>query len=247
MGQAGGRNSIQTYDYFWENANEKPKMKKIIPFIFLFILFLTVFISFAYARQRNLKPSDVAINNAISWAQSQVLQPSFSVFGTDVIIWSTFRCVDFVANAYGYPAISYTAGLFWAVSVVQHPGDWNAPRGSLVFFSPNSYNKGMGHVALSTGNGNLIEAGYDLVIRSTIRDEGHTAPYLGWAWPPLIWPGRSDVLMATVKTWAIQAGKAVILTIACWLAFLFIKSKVARRRAAPGDRPAHQPSQRDAG
>ena len=216
-------------------------MKKIIPFILLFILFLTVFISFSYARQRNFKPSHVAINNAISWAQYQVLQPSFPVIGTDLSVWSPFRCGDFVANAYGYPTISYTAGLLWAVSVVQHPGDWNAPRGSLVFFSPNSYNKGMGHVALSLGNGNLIEAGYDLVIRSTIRDENQNEPYLGWAWPPLIWPGRSDVFKATALTWAIQAGKAFILTILSWLIFLFIKSKIAKRRAAPGDRPAHQP------
>ena len=216
-------------------------MKKIIPFILLFILFLTVFISFGYARQKDLKPSDVAINNAISWAQYQVLQPSFPVIGTDLSVWSPFRCGDFVANAYGYPTISYTAGLLWAVSVVQHPGDWNAPRGSLVFFSPNSYNKRMGHVALSMGNGNLIEAGYDVVIRSTIRDENHNQPYLGWAWPPLIWPGRSDVFKATALTWAIQAGKALILTIVSWLIFLIVKSTIARRRVAPVDRPAHQP------
>jgi cell wall-associated NlpC family hydrolase len=183
---------------------------------------LTVFISFGYARQRDLKPSDVAINNAISWAQYQFLQPSFPVIGTDLTVWSPFRCGDFVANAYGYPTISYTAGLLWAVSVVPHPWDWNAPRGSLVFFSPNSYNKRMGHVALSTGNGNLIEAGYDVVIRSTIRDENHNQPYLGWAWPPLIWPGRSDVFKATALTWAIQAGKALILTIVSWLIFLIV-------------------------
>ena len=220
------------------------KIKKIITFIFLFILFLTVFISCAYVRQRDLKPSDVAINNAISWAQSQVLQLTFPVIGTDVSIWSPYKCANFVANAYGYPDVFYNAGLFWAISVVQHPGDWNAPRGSLVFFSPNSYNKEMGHVALSTGNGNLIEAGYDVVIRSTIRGEDHNASYLGWAWPPLTWSGRSDVLKATAITWAIQAGKAVIMTMASWLAFLFIKRTIAGwSKAAPGDRPAHQPGQ----
>jgi len=207
-------------------------MKKIIPVIFLFSLFLTVFIYFAYARQRDLKPSEVAINNAISWAQSQVLQPSFPVIGTDISIWSPFRCGDFVANAYGYPKIFYTAGLFWAVAIVQHPGDWNAPRGSLVFFSPNSYNKEMGHVALSTGNGNIIVAGYDLVIRSTIRDENHTAPYLGWAWSPLDWPGRSDGFKAKALTWAVQTGKAIILTIAAWSIYWMIKSGIAKIKQA---------------
>jgi hypothetical protein len=83
----------------------------------------------------------------------------------------------------------------------------------------------MGHVALSTGDGNLIEAGYDVIIRSTIRDENHNAPYLGWAWPPLNWPGRSDVFRATALVWVIQAGKAVMMTFASWLGFLIIKNR----------------------
>jgi len=208
-------------------------MRKFIPIFGFFILFLLVFTSAAYARQRDYRPGDIAINNAIAWAQSFVLQPAFPVTGANGLTSrSSFKCTDFVANAYGYPATSFTAGLIWYASVVQHPGDWNAPRGSLVFFSPNSYNSRMGHVALSTGNGNLIEAGYDVIIRSTLRDENHNAPYLGWAWPPLTWPGRSDVRKATAFTWAIQAGKALILTILFWLLYLIIRSTISRIKQA---------------
>jgi hypothetical protein len=203
-------------------------MRKLIPVICIFIIFLLVSISFAYARQSDHKPSDIAINNAISWAQSLVGQPSFPVIGANGSSWSTYRCTDFVANAYGYPATPYHAALFWAVSVDKHVGDRNAPRGSMVFFSASTFNDERGHVALSTGNGNLIEAGYDLIIRSTISDENPSAPYLGWAWPPSAWPGRSDVFKATAFTWAIQTGKAIILTMVSCSIFLIIKSRIAK-------------------
>jgi hypothetical protein len=202
-------------------------MRKLLPIICLFLLSMLVFIPLAFTRQSNLRPSDIAINNAIYWAQSFVNRPSFPVSGTDLRIPSSFRCTDFVANAYGYPATSFTAGLIWAASVVQHPRDWNAPRGSLVFFTPNSYNKGMGHVALSLGNGDLIEAGYGVVIKSTILHEDHTAPYLGWAWPPLSWSGRSDFTKATAFTLAVQTGKAVLSTILAWAIFWIIRNTIS--------------------
>jgi len=208
-------------------------MKKSLPFIGIFILYLLVFFSAVYARPSDHRPSDIAINNAIAWAQSLVWQPAFPVTGTSGgSSWSTYKCTDFVANAYGFPAVPYTAGLFWAVAVDQHPGDWNAPRGSLVFFSPNTLNSGKGHVAISTGNENLIEAGNELILQSTISNENHAAVYLGWAWPPSTWPGRTDVFRATALTWALQAGKALILTIASWAIFLIIQSVIARRKQA---------------
>jgi len=208
-------------------------MKRIILFTCIFIVFLVVFISGAYARQKDYRPSDIAVNNAIAWAQTYVLQAGFPVTGAGgVRINSSFRCADFVANAYGYPASSFTAGLIWAASVVQHPGDWNAPRGSLVFFSPNSYNNSMGHVALSMGNGDLIEAGYDVVIRSSLHAEDHNAAYLGWAWPPLNWPGRRDDFRATAWVWAIQAGKALVMTMLSWLGFLIIRNRLGRMKKA---------------
>jgi cell wall-associated NlpC family hydrolase len=205
------------------------KMKKIIPVIGLFIVYLLVFIPVAYARQSDHKPSDIAINNAVYWAESFEGRTSFPVTGTtNGSRWSLIGCGDFVANAYGHPASPHKAAMLWNLSVVQHAGDWNAPRGSLVFFGPSPLNGELGHVALSTGNGNFIEAGPELISTGTIIAGNRSAPYLGWAWPPLAWPGRSDIFKATAFTWAIQTGKAIVLTIMSWLAFLMIESTIAR-------------------
>jgi hypothetical protein len=100
-------------------------------------------------------------------------------------------------------------------------------RRKFSFFGPSALNE-LGHVALSTGNGNLIEAGYEITITSTIINESHFGPYLGWDWPPLAWPGRSDVFRATALTWAIQTGKSIVLTIVSWLIFLYVKNKIAK-------------------
>jgi hypothetical protein len=203
-------------------------MKKIIPPIFIFILYLSVFIFFAYLRQNDHKPSDIAINNAVYWAESLLRKPSFPLLGTtNGSRSSLIGCADFVANAYGYPGSPHKAALLWDISVIQHSGDWNAPRGSLVFFGPSTLNE-LGHVALSTGNGNLIEAGNEIIIKSTIINESHLAPYRGWAWPPLAWPGRNDVFRATTLTLAIQTGKAIVLTIVSWLIFLYIKNNITK-------------------
>jgi cell wall-associated NlpC family hydrolase len=97
-----------------------------------------------------------------------------------------------VANSYGeVSAPNYDAYTYWT-HFDQHPGDWNAPRGSLVFFDRNARNFSLGHVALCTGNGKIVEAGDYAIKASTIRDGNYNAPYLGWAWPPSYWLGRSD-------------------------------------------------------
>jgi hypothetical protein len=207
--------------------------KNIISGICLFIIYMTIFTSAAYARQSENKPSEIVINNAIYWAQSFVGRPSFPVIGTSGYCWSTYKCTDFVANAYGYPASPYHAELLWATSGNKHPGDWNAPRGSLVYFNRSTNNNERGHVALSTGNGNLIEAGNEIIIESTIIDESHSATYLGWAWPPSIWPGRSDVIKATALTWAIQIGKAIILAIISWFILFIVMRKILNKSILP--------------
>jgi hypothetical protein len=219
--------------------------KNIIAGICLFIIYLTIFISAAYARKSDNKPSEIVINNAIYWAQSLVGRPSFPVIGTSGYCWSAYKCTDFVANAYGCPASPYHAELLWATSGNKHPGDWNAPRGSLVYFSRSSNNGERGHVALCTGNGNLIEAGNEIIIESTIIDESHSAAYLGWAWPPSIWHGRNDVFIATASTWAIQIGKAVILAMISWWIFFIVIRKIMKQINTTGfalliyDQPAH--------
>jgi hypothetical protein len=52
--------------------------------------------------------------------------------------------------------------------------------------------------SVCTENGNLIEAGYSRMKTGKIRYE-NVAPYLGWAWPPSNWPGRSGDSAAILK------------------------------------------------
>ncbi len=164
-------------------------MKKLILVsgIFVTLVFAFLLVEFVQLRQ----PSYIAINRAVAWAESFVTARSFPVVGGGSSP-SQNMCAEFVAVAYGANT-AYDAYTYWTWTTLdKHPGDWNAPRGSLVFFgrSPSS---GVGHVALCTGNGKLVQAGYPLVNTNTIRDEAENPEsYLGWAWPPSNWPGRSD-------------------------------------------------------
>lgn len=198
-------------------------MKKFIPFLCIFIIVSSVFLFLAYARLGD-KPSDVAINSALYWGESLDGEVKFPYSDGPGYYESWLNCTNFVSNAYGIPALyGIDAITFWYYVDKQHPGDWNAPRGSLVFFNQNELNYEKGHVALSTGDGNLVEAGYSMIMKSTISAEDIHGTYLGWAWPPSDWHGRSDVFIATAITWAIQIGKAALLTLASWGIFLIIK------------------------
>jgi hypothetical protein len=141
----------------------------------------------------NTVPCDTSIEYAISWAESYVGQTTFPYVDGDGRATSLGTCSQFVSNAYGSAIPLYgTPDILWTLSDQQHPGDWSAPRGSLVFFDRNDNNGYNGHVALCTGNGNLIEAGYSTIKTGTIKEENVHAQYLGWIWPPSIWgPGRS--------------------------------------------------------
>lgn len=210
-------------------------MKKLIPFLCAFIILSVVFVSLAYAPQGD-KPSEIAINDAVHWSESQVGKPMFPYSDGTGNNYSWLNSANFVSNAYGVPSLySLTAGVFWYYTD-QHPGDLNAPKGSLVFFKPCDSNFGKGLVALSAGGGNLIEAGYSFIAKSTIGEENKHAAYLGWAWPPLDWTGRSASLTATVYTWVIEITKAAALTAAAWGVFQIIRMIRRKRKAAKGDR-----------
>lgn len=172
-------------------------MKKINSTICIFMILLLTFLLVEYAQLR--KPSYFAINNAVSWAESLVGKSRFPYYGGGGSSTSILCCTYFVANSYGeVSAPNFNAVLYWTTLVDQHPGDWDAPRGSLVFFDQNARNFGLGHVALCTGNGKIVEAGDYAIKSSTIRDANNNAPYLGWAWPPPSWLGRSEGSAAVV-------------------------------------------------
>ena len=160
-------------------------MRKSITVTCVCIALSLVTLAAAYAQ-----PSEIAIENAISWAESLVGQASFPYVNGVGSCPSANWCTEFVSNAYGRVAADFNAYTLWCLSD-KHPGDWKAPRGSLVFFDRTADTGVWGHVALCTGDGNVVEAGYARIKTSTIRWE-NAAPYLGWAWPPSYWLSRSS-------------------------------------------------------
>lgn len=137
------------------------------------------------------EPSGASIDHAISWAQSQIGNETFPYADGDGSCKSYYMCAMFVANAYGSVTSFYGSAYIMWTSVSQHQGDLDAPRGSLVFFDRNDSNDGLGHVALCTGDGKIIEAGHSLVRSGTISDDAKDSKYLGWAWPPPYWHNES--------------------------------------------------------
>jgi len=96
------------------------------------------------------------------------------------------RCDEWVAKYYGYSSSGYaTASSHWA-SIPgndKHPGDANPPAGALVFWGG-----GAGHVAISTGNGNVVSTDYPrsgMVSKTSISSitNGWGKSYLGWSVP----------------------------------------------------------------
>lgn len=103
--------------------------------------------------------------------------------------WLVGMCDNFVANMWGYSSSGYpTAIAHWnsIPSSQRHPGDLNAPAGSLVFFQTSNPD---GHVALADGQGNVYStdiSGPGTVSKVPITDmftKWH-ATYLGWT-PPI--------------------------------------------------------------
>lgn len=205
-------------------------MKKFVSIICILVLLLFVLSPVVSAQPGDTAPSETAINNAISWAQSLVGEDMFPLGDGSGSSPALGQCGTFVANSYG-GAFYYTAYIQWVYSDHQHPGDWNAPRGSLVFFSPTIDIRG--HVALCTGNGNIIEAGNLFIKKNTISEEDAITPYLGWAWPPSDWPGRSvGSADAALIIW-LPIVIAVILVAGALAVFLMIRSRKLQKQGVP--------------
>lgn len=96
-------------------------------------------------------------------------------------------CDHQVATYYGYSSSGYaTAIAHWNAIKDKHPGDTNAPAGSLVFWSGGS--SGAGHVALSLGGGKIVSSDYPragITSQTTIDaiSNGWGEHYMGWAKP----------------------------------------------------------------
>ncbi|OBG82649.1 hypothetical protein A5699_05725 [Mycobacterium sp. E802] len=117
------------------------------------------------------------VGRALSWARNQMAtNPN-----------GTIQCFEFVEAAYGTKWPGATAMEFYNTLKNQGKIDTgtNPPAGALVFSSDPRFDRGMGHVMLSEGNGKFITANYYKAPK--IREVPLTYPgntYLGWAVAP---------------------------------------------------------------
>jgi len=172
-------------------------MRRLIPVILILILLSACAprhdaAANASPSPRDAAPSDEAIEAAVAWAEALTGEASFPTIGGYQVCESDNRCTDFVSNAYGYISPMYGSAYILWEHCEQHPGDYDAPRGSLLFFDRNDYNP-YGHVALCTGDQHLVEAGYPTIRKGSIGTEGTYSGYLGWAWPPAVWALGNDL------------------------------------------------------
>jgi hypothetical protein len=100
--------------------------------------------------------------------------------------WAVGMCDNFVANMYGFSSSGYATALAnWNATPanLKHPGDMQAPAGALMYWGG-----GDGHVALSTGDGNIVST--DIGGNGTVTTAPASAitskwgkSYLGWSYP----------------------------------------------------------------
>jgi hypothetical protein len=124
----------------------------------------------------------------ISWALGWVDLPTY-IDATELPQPALNSCERFVESAFGLVGAANNPNALWNTMppAKRHANDTNAPRGALVFWSGPSAD---GHIAISLGDGTHIDAGGTTVAHEP--DSVHSIQgYLGWAWAPMGWPGRS--------------------------------------------------------
>jgi hypothetical protein len=133
--------------------------------------------------------------SAIAWAES------FEAGQPNAASASSYEdyCALFVANAFGAAHSGFPTAWDMSQALTLHdPTDpAAAPRGSLMFFGPNSYNEGAGHVGIALGGGAMISANVPthdipgIVLNyptPNVQSSSYwSGLYRGWAWPPASW------------------------------------------------------------
>jgi len=138
--------------------------------------------------------SDPRLQQAAAWARQQMSGRRLWIEGGETL------CGTFVENAYGVSGIYPSAyDMYRALGRSGDPsrrtlaGLQHAPVGSIVFFAPNARNGYSGHVGVYVGNGQFVGVGSGGHVRqySVQWWSGSISPFVGWAYPPSNWPGRS--------------------------------------------------------
>jgi hypothetical protein len=114
--------------------------------------------------------------NAITWARSFRKQSAYA-----------WRCERFVENAFNVTEVFDSAAHAQKALTLSRT---EAPRGAIVYFRPDDWNRRLGHVGISLGNGRMISA-FDRVVETNYAgDDVLAKSYAGWTDAPPEWPGR---------------------------------------------------------
>ena len=117
--------------------------------------------------------------NAITWARTFRNQSAYA-----------WRCERFVENAFNVTQAFDSAAAAQKSATLSRT---EAPRGALVYFRPDDWNRRLGHVGISLGNGRMISA-FDRVVETNYAsDPLLKASYAGWTDAPADWPGRLNL------------------------------------------------------
>jgi hypothetical protein len=122
---------------------------------------------------------DEGRSSSLEWARTQL----------GSTIWA-YRCERFIEEAYGTRYIFKSAWVAAQHVALYHTPITAAPAGALVFFGPDSANRGYGHVGLSLGDGRMISALETVQITDVPHSRYWSSLYRGWAYAPASWPGR---------------------------------------------------------
>jgi NlpC/P60 family protein len=116
---------------------------------------------------------------ALAWAKTQLGNA----------VWA-YRCERFVEEAYGTRFQFATAWLAATHLGLHREPPTMAPAGALLYFGPDPFNHGYGHVGISLGNGTMISALDTVQVTDLAHSPYWSQLYRGWASAPASWPGR---------------------------------------------------------
>ena len=115
---------------------------------------------------------------ALAWAKSQLHSTQWA-----------WRCERFVEEAYGARFVFDSAAQAARRLPLHRSAVKAAPRGALVYFGPDAYNHGWGHVGLSLGDGRIVSALASVRVTDVAASRYWSRLYVGWATAPDSWPG----------------------------------------------------------
>lgn len=118
---------------------------------------------------------------AIEWAQGRLTSKDWR-----------YRSQRFVEEAFAAPQPTFHSPRA-AARGLRLKRTFPAPRGALMLFDGDGFNRGLGHIGLSLGDGRMISALDEVRITNVVNSKYWKSIYLGWSLAPDTWPGRLPI------------------------------------------------------